>query len=401
MRILLVSLFFSLFTFSQNTNKPVEFITSNNEKLTGFINTDKIYDVTYFEFTEDLNQPTKSISINTIKEFTINGTEKYLVQEILIDKNRSHDLQNYGDSEVKLVKKTVVIREIVKGEYNLFMSYQQNTLYFFYNSNSNPNITYLIYNETNNEGLLKKNMQYVGQLRYLFKDNTLDERLRYSKSDLVNLFVKKNGGDSKDLTKKDYKGRLQYKVFAGVKNYNIRFEYEEYFGKKFTDTKTIPTVGAELIYNYSKKFDIFTRASFDNLGDVRINKNTQAPASSTMIYEDFIYEAKYLNFNLGSRYYVSVKKNRLFVDLSLEYTKNINSKLLTISSVNNTNPDMNDYTSLVSNDNISLNMGIGYEINQKYGLEFRYSTGKQFYNKNTIIDSNFSNINFNLYYKLN
>ncbi|SEP80757.1 hypothetical protein [Flavobacterium urocaniciphilum] len=392
----LILLLFSVIAFSQNTYKPVEFITNNNEKITGFINSEKIYDVNNFEFKEDLNKETRFLSINTIKEFVVDGKEKYYVQEVQVDKNRSHDIQTYGNSDVELVSKTITLRKIVEGEYNLYLSYHNDTQYYFFNSTSNPKITYLIYNETNSNGTIQKNLQYVGQLRYLFKDNTLDERLRYSKSDLVKLFVNKNGGSSVDLTKNDYSGKFQYKIFAGAKNYKLSFENEDYYGKSFSNNKTIATFGAEVIYNYSKKYDLFGRVSFDNIGTISMNKRTNVPSGTSVIFEEFIYEAKQLNIDLGGRYYMSNNKNRLFLDLALEVSKKLSSKLFTISTPQN-NPDREDYNQYVPGPGLSLNLGIGYEFLEKYGLELRYSTNQDL----NFIKSKVSNLNMNLYYKFN
>lgn len=394
-------LLFSVIVFSQSTLKPVEFITENNEKLSGFINSQKIYEEEYFEFTSDLNQPTKQIAINTIKEFVIDSTEIYLVRDVLIDKNRTNDIQSNGDFEVKMIKKRITLRKIVEGEYNLYISYFNQAQCFFYSKKNDANITYLVYNQINSDGYIKSNLLFVNQLKIVFNDININDRLKYSKTDLANLFIKKNGGNSVDLTKSDYKGKIQYKIFGGIKNHNVTFESEFFKGKKLSDSKSSPTFGAELMYNYSKKFDVFTRISYDNAIDIRVNDYAPISASSTMIYEDFIYEASYLNFNFGLRHYLSDRKNRIFIDLSLEYSKIMNSKLLVVIATDNPNPDSNDYESLISNDGISLNTGIGYEFNQKYGLELRYSTGKEFYNKNTNVDSKASNLNLNVYYKFN
>ena len=389
-------LLFSVLVFSQNTMKPVELTTKNNEKLIGFINSEKIYDVEFYEFTNDINQSTKQIATSTVKEFVIDSTENYLVEDVLIDKNRKNDIQNYGDSEVKLINRRITMRKIVEGEYNLYISYFNNSQCFFYNTNSDANITYLIYNQTNTDGVLKTNMLFISQLKNLFKDNTLSDRLKYNKTDLVNLFVKKNGGTSKDLTKNDYSGKLQYKVFAGAKNYNIKFENEDFFGKSFSNSKAVVTFGAELLYNYSKKIDLFARVSFEDLGTISMSKNTNIPNGTSVIFEEFIYEAKHLNFNLGGRYYTSTKKNRLFIDLALDLNKKFDSRLLVISTPES-NPSKENYAIISPQSSLSLNLGIGYEFHERYGLEMRYSTNQNL----GFIKSKISSLNLNLYYKLN
>jgi len=147
----------SLNCYSQTKYEKGYYINNNNEKIECFIlNKDWLNNPTEISLKYSENEQSKTETIESIKEFGINGGIKYQRYDVNID--RSSNLLTSLDNKRNPVfeEEQLFLKVLIEGKANLYSYNSSNIEQFFFNID-NSNIEQLIYKSyLTNDNQIKK-----------------------------------------------------------------------------------------------------------------------------------------------------------------------------------------------------------------------------------------------------
>lgn len=346
--------FFYCHTYSQVNFEKAYFIDNENVRTDCFIKNKDLYEnPTTFEYKLTQEESVvKMGDIKNIKEFEISNTIKFVRNFVKIDVSTADLGQTKDVREPEWEEKTLFLKVLIEGNASLYEYKDKTVKRFFYKTDNLP-LTQLIYKRyylpnTNYIDLGVNNdfQQQIWQ-EMNCENQTLDTvlKLEYERKDLVNYFIKYNNCKKNsyiDYNKNISKGSFNIKLKGGV-NVSPYNNYED-------AQRKVDYSGNELFLKYGGEFEYITPfnrnkwAFFIELTyqthkytEVRTDKSTFGPAF------DITTEASYLKKSffpfVGIRYYMFLKDNsKLFVNAGFFQT-----------------------------------FGLGYNYNDKFNVETRYS----------------------------
>lgn len=192
------SLLISTFCFGQTTYVEAYYINNANSKRTGLIkNTDWNRNPTSFSFKATEDGTVESISINEAKEFGALGLIKYLRADIDLDVSSTTANNISPSREPEYEKRTVFLKTLLEGAYNLFEYKDDKTRKYFYSKNGEPSFNPLVSKIYSNNGRdILYNNDFRTQLYQLIEPSKISlkelRNIEYNSRSLTKFFTSLN-----------------------------------------------------------------------------------------------------------------------------------------------------------------------------------------------------------------
>ncbi len=348
------------------------FIDNSGAKTDCLIkNEDWANNPTVFEYKLSENSEIQKATINTVQEFGVPSTFKYIKYNVEID--RTFERANLGelsyDPKPNFKSEELFLKVLIEGEASLYMYSGDILRVFFYKKDSAIPLQLFYKRYKKGELEIAENNQYK-QTLYLelncvnpsMKD---EEKLSYSRSRLVEYFEKYNTCKNSDyisLSKKKFTGKFNLSVRPRVNFSSFSFTntVNDVRSADFGDQTNFGLgLEAELILDaYNSAWSIFIEPSYYSF------KDEQEITSQTASI-DF----KYLQFASGvRRYFFLDDKSKLFLNAAYVHNFNIGSDIdFEISASQEI-----DFSARGR-----IGVGGGYNYNNKVSIEFRTFLGKK------------------------
>lgn len=385
----LVVLFLSIICHAQDYNGY--YITENNEIVKGYFKDSDFTDYASLQFKRSANEVYTKINISNIKEIGIADQFKFEKHSVKMDDTDFNSNRLNDNKEGNWTEKTVFLNVLVEGDASLY-SYtdSKGTRYFFKVDSKNTGLDQLVYRKYKVSSTeVSENPQFRQQLyANLMCSNqnvTNFRKIAYKKNDLIEIV--KNFNTCTNAQFKVYsnetgkKTTFNYTVFAGL--YQSSFLVEFISGEETEKATEISySVGGEVSFTLpSEKFTFFAKAELEKL-NVQTKRNFDL-SPSTSVTNDYIFDADVLILNLflGTRYnFLLNDKNKLYIDGALGISKPFGD-VEYVFIVSDASGELQRATQSVSSvSDFYLQLGLGYEFNKKFGIDFRIDTAKNLYN---------------------
>ena len=296
-----------------------------------------------------------------------------------IDRSKS-DINNLRrDRNPQWLGETLFLKVLIEGKANLFSYYDGDLYkYFFSVDGSNPEqLIYIKY--LKDYDVFAENSYYKYQLETKLKSSKINQKdiesLRYEKKDLEKLFLKYNESQNATIIvyQKEKKDDFNLKFTSSVNFASLKITDPSTGFNSSTnmDSKVIFGFGAEV--EYSLPYNNGKWSLFINPSIYKYQNQKAYYSSNGALYlpKDVLYETKVeannLEIPVGGRYHFFLnKKSKIF--LSTAYVFNVGK----------TKYEFNIKGKFDSNIRNNFVFGLGYVFTNKYSLEYRYYTPKEF-----------------------
>lgn len=392
--IILTTILIHFNCYSQITFEKGYYIDNNGKKTECLIkNVDWENNPTKIKIKLSENEDTETVKIDFIKEITIYNNSKYITALVNIDKS-TDNLQNLDqDKNPTFSKEFLLLKVLIEGEASLYFYKQDNISRFFYKKNNNS-IEQLVFKSylTEDNSSRKYNNLFRQQLWNSLKCKDISigriEKINYSKTDLVKLFVKYNKCKSSDMInyEKDEPNLLvNLNLRPRLNNSSLNLKhYKSLYGDTNFENKLNFGLGieAELILPFNKnKWAILVEPTYQSFNSELITETNNV--SGGKLIAKINYQS--LEIPIGFRHYFFLnEKSNIFINLSYAINFDLNSSL-ELSRADGSNLNVFE---IDTSQNIA--MGIGYKFKKKYNFELRYYTNRKILNNN-LWSSNFKN----------
>ena len=406
---LFAAFFFTLHAYSYD--EKGYYITNSGERIEGFFEADEIYtnyhDLGAIGFKRAREDNYSHLSPDDIKEYGIGMQYKFRKHTVLIDMSGT-SAGDVNGKNPKWEEKTVFLSIVLEGAATLYSYTANYNTKFFFSLAANPaQVDQLVYKKyMSANGTEAENTFFRQQLlnNITCEGQSADDflNIRYEKADLVNVFKKYSECKNVDYTlytegPVDKRG-VRFTVFAGY--YLLNFG----IGNSATPTDKSGTdfgFGAEAAYVVpSGKSEFFLRLEYEVMsGSTAEIVNT----GFNNIANTYDLDAKVLDVYFGARYNLILnRRNKFFVDGALGLCFPSGSVVKTSVYTTDTNVTYPGETRIFElTPNFCGNVGIGYVMNDKYGISLRYETRRDFFDSTgTAYTTELSRIGVNLRYTI-
>ncbi|MFZ4546530.1 MAG: hypothetical protein ACOYN4_03805 [Bacteroidales bacterium] len=327
--ILLLGAFFS---FGQITFEKGYFIDNNNQRIECLIkNLQWSNSPKEFDFKVNEKNATQTATIDSLKEFGIEGSSKYMRFDTRIDRS-SMDMDKLSKTRnPSWSEERLFLKVLVEGKATLYY-YSENLFVRFFYKVGDSTLKQLIFKEYyagNNE--IASNPEFRQQLWMEVRcgDISIDQlrKISYSKNELTRYFTKYNtcmGGQTANENKRNFSTMFNLKLTPGINNTSISVkdivtpERSTDFGNKFGFRFGIE---AEYLLPFMKnKWGLVAEPSYMNF-----------KASSTNQLGNATIDYQSLEIPFGVRHYFHLKDDlNIFLDAFLVINTGItfNSQIL-------------------------------------------------------------------------
>ena len=373
---LLFALIFSLNGYTQNYFLKGYYIDNSNKKVNCFIkNMDWLNNPTKFNYKLLENSEIKTLSTKYVKEFGILNVSKYIKYTVDIDRSsKKVDEINYDKNPI-FNKEELFLKVLIEGKANLYLYADKGLTRYFFNK-EDTDVKQLIYkNYLNSEGLIAKNNQFRQQLRNTLKCQSISIshllKLNYKQNELIKFFKKYNECSNSEFVsyqkKTVKKGLFNLTIRPGLKNSSlilggtVREVFD--FGKGLSSSRF--GVEAEFVLGFNNnKWALILEPAYQNLkSETKITSNQ---TTGEELFANFNHESIEVHF--GIRHYVFLNKDlKLFVNASGIFDNNLKS-----SSIQINRESGREFLSFDINSGISMALGVGCKLKERYNLELRY-----------------------------
>lgn len=406
-------LFSLMLVISTFANSQIRFekgylITNQNGRMECLIkNKDWQNNPSEFEYIKEGETNIQIGNVNNIKEFCIEGFEKYRSFDVDIDTSGTQ-LSNLSHKRNPLWShKRLFLKEIVKGKASLFKYVSDEYTRFFFTINDSI-ATQLVYKEyyTNEfdggfvdagrEKIYTKNNDFRQQLlsNVSCENSTTStvKNLRYSQKDLINYFNKYNtcNGETVRVEKKSYSRQfMSFRLRGGAALYSSEIsnpdidksaEFKQSLGSLFG-------VEAEYILPFNKnKWAINLQSTYSSF-----------ETSGTCIEGNITLDYQVVDINFGIKNYYYLTNNwKLFANLGLNVP--ISNFSSDITYINSSNYGGVQYSKEIES-SITGFLGIGCE-HKRLSFEIRYNTTNDLLLNYLMIDAPTKSLFFTIGYQI-
>lgn len=347
------------------------YIDSRGVKIDCFIKNHKWKNnPTSFDIKIGLDGPTKNITLSELTEIAIDNEVKFSKSIVAIDISSDNMQDLDSNRQSNFVSKTVLLKVLVEGTYNLFVYEDENiSTKMFFNNKSNKDIKQLIYKRYLDDSNIKQNEDYkqqlINNLICDLKDNSSIERLKYTESDLVKYFLKVNIciGDvsSKQVSvKRELKVNYYPIISFNRANLSLDLKTGNIPGQYTSEDKTLFGVGFEMeTIMPNNQWALYIQPTY-----ISNYSNVISEYRSYFVNPNIDINIKYNYFQVpfGVRRYIIINNvSKLFVNLSYSYTYVFNNSTIEIKG----DPKRNLGNPIRGN----FSFGLGYQF-QKFNIEF-------------------------------
>ncbi|GLB47761.1 porin family protein [Neptunitalea lumnitzerae] len=381
------------------------YITETNDKVTGYIkNLDWRFNPESFVFSSTLNGEEKELSINTVKEFGIDGISKYVKYSGTIDMS-TRTIQNMDhNSQPVLVDRTVFLKVLTEGEATLYYFLDKNAESFFFSKGSGA-IEELVFKEyVDDSQNLRQNNAFRNQLYRNLKSSQITlKKIKgtdYKKKELIEIFELYNNSNEateKGKKKTSYKKKnsseftflLNVRPGAMYSSFSTEREGQNSLPEVDFESKIGPRLGVELefVLPFNKnKWSIIVEPTYQFYKD---EQTITYYGSSTMVTE-YEMELDYASIELpvGIRYYSFLSdKTQLFYNAVFTVDLALKNELTYGGGFNYANGD-----SLNTSTGTNVGLGVGVRFNNRHSLEINYKGGRELLGEFPSLNGKFSSI---------
>ena len=366
----------SLNCYSQISFEKGYYINDSNQKINCLIrNIDWENNPIEFEYKISEQAKKETLTIESVKEFGIDNVLKYIRFDVNID--RSSNKQNLLSNDKNPIFETekLFLKVLIQGEASLF-KYKDKSLTRYFYQTSHLDINQLIFKEYKTpENKIGTNNEFRRQLYNNIKciDISMNnlKQIDYDKNSLLNIFTKYNSCKNSAFV------NFEEKVKSDLFKLNIRpgLNSSSFFINNAISSRS-KDYGNELAFRIGLEFE-FIMGFNKNKWAVIIEPTYQyfkAEDNDITNLSNTNVDYKSLELPIGVRHYLFLNNNsKIFINGSFIYDFVLNSKV----------------RNLDASSSLNLAMGVGYNYNQKYSVEFRYHT-----NRDILTDYNAWNSDF-------
>lgn len=376
---LIVGISFSIDCNSQISYVKGYYINNSNQKIDCLIkNIDWESNPVEFDYKFTPQTEKKTLTIESVKEFGIYNVSKYMRFDVNIDRssNRQDLLSNDKNPIFKTEK--LFLKVLIEGEASLFIYKDESLTRYFYQTN-HLDLNQLIFKEYKTlENKIGTNNQFRRQLYNNLKCSDISmndlKHIDYNKKSLLNIFTKyyscKNSGFV----------NFEEKVKSDLFNLNIRPGLNSsslFINNDVSSRRT--DYGNKLAFRIGLEFEFIMKFN-KNKWAVIIEPTYQffkAEDKAITNLSNTNVDYKSLELPIGVRHYLFLNNNsKIFINGSFIYDIVLNSKV----------------RNLDASSSVNLAMGLGYNYNQKYSIEFRYHTNRDILKDYVAWNSDFKTI---------
>ena len=392
---LFISAIISINSYSQISFEKGYYIDNSGKKINCLIkNIDWVNNPTEIEYKLSENTKAKYIGINSIKEFGILKASKYIRSTVKIDRS-SEDLNQLSDTKAPIFnEEQLFLKVLMEGKANLYLYEDGRLKRYFYNKEiaAIEQLVFKSYKITDYD--LGENNRFKQQLWNDLKCSSITmkniENLEYKKNSLIHFFTEFNTCSNSDFInyeEKQKKDLFNLTLRPRINNSSLNIQNSSYstsdtkFGNKLSIGFGIEV---EYIFPFNKnKWSVFIEPTYQNYKSetsADVKNVTGGELSSEVDYNS-------IEFPIGLRHYFFINNNsKVFINAS--YVLDFGSK----TSIELKRADGSSFNSLDINSRNNLAFGIGYKLNDKYGVEFRYQTSREILNDYVSWTSNYKTV---------
>lgn len=339
----LLLMLLSNFIIAQAKYEKGYFVDNSGQKTECLIkNEDWRDNPTYFYYKSSLEEKEKANNIKSVKEFAVEGQNKFERYEVLLDTSEVNldRLTEIRNPEWK--KKTLYLKVIVDGDPKLYEYVEGNKRKYFFTT-KDKKVEQLVYKEYLERGgiTILKNKLYQQQL--LNDARCEDEKIKrkisflnYKYDDLVKYFLEVNNCNGnkiveiQEINKKRKAVNIKVKTginFTSVETTNIESSKNEKvdFGKK-----ALFRIGAELEYLLpfrNSKFTLFIEPSYQaGYKSDCVIYNEYAPGYYHTYKLDVIYKTFDVAGGVRYNYFLS-GNSKIFLNLGVSHSQLIEGRI--------------------------------------------------------------------------
>tara|TARA_B110000967_G_C18863293_1_gene551283 strand:+ start:141 stop:1364 length:1224 start_codon:yes stop_codon:yes gene_type:complete len=378
--LLLLIAIISINSYSQISFEKGYYIDNSDKKINCLIkNIDWANNPTEIEYKLLENSKAKTLDIKSIKGFGILKVSKYIRSTVKIDRS-SKNLNELSDTKAPIFKEELLLLKVlIEGQANLYHYEDGNLERYFFNKD-NSNIKQLIFKSyKTNEYNVGKNNRFKQQLWNDLKCSSITtnniKKLEYKKNSLIRFFTefnKCNNSDFINYEEKQKKDLFNLTLRPRLNNSSLSLQNSTFNSPniKFENKLNFSFgIEAEYILPVNKnKWSLFIEPTYQNYkAENTTNVNN---VSGGKVISEVNYNS--IEVPLGIRHYFFINStSKIFINAS--YVLDFSSK----TSIELKRADGSSYNSLDIKSQNNLAFGIGYKLNDKYGLEFRYQTSRE------------------------
>ena len=398
---LLTILSFSL--YSQIVFENGYFINESNQKVNCLIkNVDWRDSPTEFEYKISQNEPVQKASIQTIKEFGINGISKYIGANVNIDRSGG-DLINMNSQKNPIFQEErLFLKVLIDGKASLYNYSDKNLTRFFYKMNDSAIIQLVYKRYLNYENNIAQNNTFRQQLYNGLKCEGITskniESIRYIKNDLMKLFVNYNecmGSDNLNYKASHKKALFNLSLRPGLNQSSLAISNPEAdymntdFGNKFGFRFGIE--GEYLLPFNKNKWGFIMEPTFQYFKSEK-TKNANGVSGGVLVSK-VNYQSIELPF--GVRYYIFLNdESKIYINASYVIDFSYSS------NIEHSRSDGSVLSKLDIETGGNIALGVGYKYKDKYSVEMRYQTSREILHQYAAWSSDYKTISVIFGYSL-
>lgn len=394
---------FNIESSSQIIFETGYFINDSNQKIDCLIkNVDWKNNPIEFEYKLSQNDSVQKGTIQTVKEFGINGISKYIRAKVKIDRS-SNDINKMSlERNPEFQEELLFLKALLDGKASLFL-YTDGTFSRLFYKLTDTELNQLIYKPYLTDNNIAYNNSFRQQLFLDLKCQgiSLNEiaNIKYNQRNIERIFIKYNECTNSLFTnynKKQKKDMFNLSLRPGV-NYSSLDLKNSHFDSWNTDFGNAINfrfgVEAEILLPFNKnKWAIITEPTFQYYKSNTTNQ--AANVYGGVIASEITYKS--IELPTGIRHYFFLNdKSKIFVNVS--YTVDFSIKK---SFVEFTRNDGSLLNTMDVKPRPNLAFGMGYKHKDKYSIEMRYQTSRELMGDFALWNSNYTTFAIILGYSL-
>jgi hypothetical protein len=377
---------FSIKTYSQIMFENGYYIDESDQKIDCLIkNIDWRNNPIEFEYMLSQDSIVQKASIETVKEFGINGVSKYIRSVVNIDRSSDVVSKLSYEKNPNFQEEQLFLKVLIEGKASLYLYESGNLKRFFFNVDGSEikQLVYLRY--LHDKKIVQKNHTNIVQNNY-YKQQlfiTLQcqgiivndvEKLRYVNKDLELFFIKYNEcfnssyinyefKEKKDLFNLTLRPGLNYSKL-GMKNSQADL-WDFDFDNKLSYRLGIE---AEIILPFNKnKWSLIIEPTYQYYNAEKTTESSNV--SGGIIISKINYQSLELPIGIRHCFFLN-EKSKIFADITyiFDYSPN--------SIINLTRNDGSLINSLDVKARRNLGLGVGYKYNDRFSLGIKYYTNR-------------------------
>jgi hypothetical protein len=375
MKLSTVILFFFTTFFAYSQDQKGYYIISGGQRIDGYFKTSNFFEEQTLQFRDLDGTEYKSIPLANVIEYGINDQYKFQQHLVNVDNSKMSGKNISTQYKPEYIKRNLFLNVVVQGDASLFSAiYNGETKYFYSVRSKNIQPTQLIYKNYSSDNVtIKQNNSFRQELFEYVKcenDGIHSFAISYTKKDLITIFERYNTCHHQQYNIYTNNGsdevKVKFTVFAGpnLSTLSVSGSSSE------TSSKVGVGFGGELAFIMpSKKVALFGRLEFEN-----VNSQVSSGVSYTnRITEVYTLKANFVSLVLGPRFYITRK---LFADAGLGIKTGFgdftNERFIMVNS----QPTLSSKEAIKINADLYFNLGLGYAINDKFGVDARYDISR-------------------------